>query len=131
MSGGFQPGDAPSPAVLIRGLFASEIGSMNEGPKLNVPAPKFTLKPVDGKDPVQLDKLLGSKPVVLVFGNFTCGPFRSFYPDVDTVYQRHKKDAHFLMVYVREGAPDRWLEDGVKRCALVSRSSNRLHTLTG
>ena len=26
MSGGFQPGDAPSPAMLIRGLFAGEIG---------------------------------------------------------------------------------------------------------
>jgi len=109
MSGGFQPGDEPSPAVLIRGLFAGEIGSMNEGPKLNEPAPNFTLKTVDGKDAVQLARLIGSKPVVLVFGNFTCGPFRSFYPDVDTVYQRHKNDAHFLMVYVREAHPtDGW-----------------------
>jgi hypothetical protein len=109
MSGSFQPGDAPSPAVLIRGLFAGEIGSMNEGPKLNQPAPNFTLKTVDGKDSVQLGKLIGPKPVVLVFGNFTCGPFRSMYPDVETVYQRWKNDANFLMIYVREAHPtDGW-----------------------
>ena len=105
MFGGFLPGDAPTKSVLVRGLFASEIGSMNEGPKLNEAAPQFNLKTVDGKDAVDLAKLLGPKPVVLVFGNFTCGPFRSFYPDVERVYQRYKKDAHFLMIYVREAHP--------------------------
>jgi thiol-disulfide isomerase/thioredoxin len=109
MAGGFRPGDAPSPAVLIRGLFAGEIGSMNEGPRLGQPAPNFTLKTVDGKDTVQLANLTGSKPVVLVFGNFTCGPFRSLYPAVEAVYQRYKNAAHFLMVYVREAHPtDGW-----------------------
>jgi hypothetical protein len=66
-----RPEDAPKPAVLIRGLFAGEIGSMNEGPKLNEPAPDFTLKTVDGKGTVQLSKLIGTKPVVLAFGSFT------------------------------------------------------------
>jgi hypothetical protein len=109
MSGGFRPGDAPSPAVLIRGLFAGEIGSMNEGPRVGEPAPKFVLKTVDGKETVELNKLIGTKPVVLVFGNFTCGPFRALYSGVEAVYQRHKKDAHFVMVYVREAHPtDGW-----------------------
>jgi hypothetical protein len=71
MFGVGQPIDAPKPAVLIRGLFAGEIGSMSEGPKLNEPAPDFTLKTVDGRVTVQLAKLIGSKPVVLVFGSFT------------------------------------------------------------
>ncbi len=107
--GGFRPGDAPSPAVLIRGLFAGEIGSMNEGPRVGQPAPNFTLKTVDGGETVELAKLVGTKPVVLVFGNFTCGPFRSLYPAVEAVYQRHRKDAHFVMVYVREAHPtDGW-----------------------
>jgi hypothetical protein len=66
-----KPGDMPSSATLIRGLFAGELGSMNEGPKVNESAPDFTLKSADGKDTVQLAKLLGSKPVVLVFGSFT------------------------------------------------------------
>jgi thiol-disulfide isomerase/thioredoxin len=116
VSRGFTPGDAPTPSILIRGLFAGEIGSMNEGPKLNQPAPNFTLKTVDGKESVQLSNLIGRKPVVLVFGNFTCGPFRSFYPDVDNVYQRFKNEANFLMVYVREAHPtDGWKMDSNAR----------------
>jgi hypothetical protein len=66
-----KPGDAPTIPMLVRGLFAGELGSMNEGPKLNSPAPDFALKTVDGKQSVQLSKLLGAKPVVLVFGSFT------------------------------------------------------------
>jgi hypothetical protein len=63
--------EMPSQAVLIRGLFSGELGSMNEGPKLNDPAPDFTLKTSDGKDTIQLSKRIGPKPVVLVFGSFT------------------------------------------------------------
>lgn len=61
----------PRPEVWIRGLFAGDLGSMNEGPKLNEPAPDFTLKTADGKDTVQLSKRIGAKPIVLVFGSFT------------------------------------------------------------
>ncbi|HVL12817.1 MAG TPA: deiodinase family protein, partial [Gemmata sp.] len=100
--GGFSPGDAPKVPVLVKGLFGGEIGSMGEGPKVGDRAPDFTLKTPDGKDTVSLAKLTGKKPVVLVFGNFTCGPFRSLFPEVDAVYQRYKDDANFVMVYVRE-----------------------------
>ncbi len=66
-----RPNDMPSQAVLIRGLFSGELGSMNEGPKLNQPAPDFTLKTSDGKDTIHLAKRIGPKPIVLVFGSFT------------------------------------------------------------
>jgi hypothetical protein len=75
--------DEPTPEMLVRGLFRGEIGSMNEGPKLNDPAPDFALKSPDGKQTVRLSDQLGKKPVVLVFGNVTCGPFRAIYPRVD------------------------------------------------
>ncbi|HEV3437974.1 MAG TPA: deiodinase family protein [Gemmata sp.] len=107
--GGFSPGDGPTIPVLVRGLFSGEIGSMNEGPKIGEAAPDFTLKTVDGKESLTLSKLIGRKPVVLVFGNFTCGPFRGLYPDLDSIYQRYKDEATFLMVYVREAHPsDGW-----------------------
>ncbi|MCI0702353.1 MAG: deiodinase family protein [Planctomycetia bacterium] len=106
---GFAPGDGPSIPVLVRGLYAGEIGSIQEGPKLNDSAPDFTLKSPDAKETLQLSKLFGKKPVVLVLGNFTCGPFRGLYPDVDAVYERYKAQAHFVMVYVREAHPtDGW-----------------------
>jgi hypothetical protein len=107
--GGFLPGDAPKMDVLVKGFFAGEIGSFSEGPKLGDAAPDFTLKTADGKESVSFKKLTGSKPVVLLFGNFTCGPFRGLYPEVDAVYRRFKDDANFLMVYVREAHPtDGW-----------------------
>lgn len=109
---GFAPGDAPSIPVLVRGLFAGEIGSISEGPKLGEMAPDFTLKTADGKQSVTLSQLLGKQPVVLVFGNFTCGPFRGLYPDVEAVYNRYRDRATFVMVYVREAHPtDGWKMD--------------------
>jgi thiol-disulfide isomerase/thioredoxin len=113
---GFGPGDGPSIPVLVRGVFSGEIGSMYEGPKLGETAPNFTLKTPDGKETYSLSKLIGPKPVVLIFGNFTCGPFRGLYPDIDAIYQRHKDNATFLMVYVREAHPsDGWVMESNTR----------------
>ncbi len=107
--GSFLPGDGPTVPMLVKGLYASEVGSLHEGPAVGAPAPDFTLKTVDGKESVTLSKLVGPKPVVLVFGNFTCGPFRAIFPEADTLYARYKDRATFLMVYVREAHPlDGW-----------------------
>jgi len=106
---GFAPGDEPSRGVLVRGFFSSEIGSLHEGPRVGQPAPDFMLKSADGNGAIQLSKLVGAKPLVLVLGNFTCGPFRAMYPEVDTLRERYQNDANFLMVYVREAHPtDGW-----------------------
>lgn len=106
---GFSPGDAPSSQVLVRGLFRGEIGSLQEGPKVDEPAPDFRLTTHDGNRTVRLSEQFGSKPIVLVFGNFTCGPFRSLYPAVDDLCQRYQERATFLAVYVREAHPsDGW-----------------------
>lgn len=120
--GGFAPGDGPSVPTLVKGLFAGEIGSMAEGPKVGDTAPDFTLKTADGTGSVTLSKLIGDKPVVLVTGNFTCGPFRSLYPDVEAVYRRHKDAANFLLVYVREAHPtDGWSMDSNAKAGVAVR----------
>jgi thiol-disulfide isomerase/thioredoxin len=109
MSSNFLPGDAPTKEILLQGLFKGEVGSLQEGPMPGEPAPDFTLTTQDGKQTIQLSKVIGQKPVVLVFGNFTCGPFRSMYPGVEAVYRRFKDDAVFLGIYVREAHPtDGW-----------------------
>jgi thiol-disulfide isomerase/thioredoxin len=113
---GFGPGDGPSIPVLVRGVFSGEIGSMCEGPKLGETAPNFTLKTPDGKETISLSKLIGPKPVVLIFGNFTCGPFRGLYPDIEAIYNRYKDQATFLTVYVREAHPsDGWIMESNTR----------------
>ncbi len=101
----FLPGDEPKKETLIRGLMAGEIGSLQEGPSVDEAAPDFELRPLGGGDPVRLSDRIGKKPVVLVFGNFTCGPFRSMYSTVEAVRERQKDVADFLFVYVREAHP--------------------------
>jgi thiol-disulfide isomerase/thioredoxin len=103
--GSFAPGDGPDAQTLIRGLFAGEIGSMLEGPKIGQRAPVFQLRSVDGDGTIDMGGLLGEKPLVIVFGNFTCGPFRAFYPAVDALHAKYGDRANFLMVYVREAHP--------------------------
>lgn len=106
---GFAPGDMPTQPMLLRGLFSGEVGSLNEGPKLNEAAPDFELKALDGSRTVKLSDHFGSKPIVLVFGNFTCGPFRTMFPAVDELSERYRDQATFLAVYVREAHPtDGW-----------------------
>ncbi len=99
----------PSRWTLVKGLFRQEIGSLQPGPGLEEPAPDFRLRTVDGKEEITLAKLVGPKPVVLVFGNFTCGPFRSQAGNVEKLFRRYKDRATFVMVYVREAHPtDGW-----------------------
>ena len=109
MTSGFLPGDAPTPEILLQGFFRGEVGSLQEGPKVGELAPDFSLNTHDHKLTIRLSELVGSKPVVLVFGNFTCGPFRSMYTGVEEVHRRFKDEAHFIGVYVREAHPtDGW-----------------------
>ncbi|MFL5342379.1 MAG: hypothetical protein ACJ8F7_19700 [Gemmataceae bacterium] len=65
------PPDMPSKAMLLKGLFNGELGSPQEGPKLGDAAPDFTLQSPAGHKAVTLSKLIGPKPVVLIFGSFT------------------------------------------------------------
>lgn len=126
-SGGFSPGDAPTIPTLVKGLFAGEIGSMGEGPAVGDKAPDFSLEVAEGQERVQLFSLIGKKPVVLCFGNFTCGPFRALYPDVEAVFERYKDKANFVMVYVREAHPaDGWKMEMNSRMGVeVTQPKNR------
>jgi peroxiredoxin len=93
----------------VRGLFRQEIGSLQPGPALGDSASDFTLKTNDGKEEITLSRLIGPKPVVLVFGNFTCGPFRSQAGNIEKLHRMYADRATFVMVYVREAHPtDGW-----------------------
>jgi Ca2+-binding EF-hand superfamily protein/thiol-disulfide isomerase/thioredoxin len=112
----------PSKITLLKGLFRQEIGSLQAGPVLGSAAPDFTLKTVDGRQEITLSKLVGPKPVVLVFGNFTCGPFRSQAGNVEKLYRRYRERATFLMVYVREAHPiDGWQLESNNRVGVALR----------
>lgn len=107
---GMPPRDpAPTKATLLKGLFQQEIGSLKPGPALNESVPKFVLKTHTGDQEYSLEDHLGKKPLILIFGNFTCGPFRMASGDVEKLYERYQDQAEFAMVYVREAHPtDGW-----------------------
>jgi hypothetical protein len=96
--------DRPSRSTLIRALKDQEIGSLQSGPEVGQAAPDFTLQDIEGNE-VRLASVIGEKPVVLIFGNFTCGPFRSQAGNIEQLASRYQDRAHFLLVYVREAHP--------------------------
>ena len=97
------------------------------GPRLDESAPDFTLKTNDGKAEITLSKLVGPKPVVLIFGSFTCGPFRSQSGNIEKLYRRYKDRATFVMVYVREAHPtDGWRMESNDRVGAVTAAADDL-----
>lgn len=98
----------PTASQLMLGLERQEIGSHLPGPNVGEIAPDFTLKTLDGV-PVTLATWCQEKPVVLIFGNFTCGPFRAQAGNLERLFDRYQNQFHFLVVYVREAHPsDGW-----------------------
>jgi thiol-disulfide isomerase/thioredoxin len=73
---------------------------------VGAPAPDFTLSEALGKNKTTLSSFRGKKPVVLIFGSFTCPPFRTGLTEMDALYQKYKERAEFLFVYIREAHPD-------------------------
>jgi thiol-disulfide isomerase/thioredoxin len=98
------PPDMPSRLTLLLGLLNNEIGSASEGPAVGAPAPDFTLRTPDGKE-LSLHSYRGDRPLVLVFGNYTCGPFRHTFPAVEELKRRYDDKVAFLGVYMREAHP--------------------------
>jgi thiol-disulfide isomerase/thioredoxin len=101
--------DEPSLGVMLSGFFKGDLGSFREGPGLGQLAPDFTLPVKGGRERVGLSGHRGKRPVVLIFGNMTCGPFRSQMGTLENLYKRYGDRAAFLVVYVREAHPtDGW-----------------------
>lgn len=101
-------GERPTASQLLIGLEKQEIGSHLPGPNVGDQGMDFTLKTLSGAD-VNLSTLCAEKPVVLIFGNFTCGPFRAQAGNLERLYDRYREQFHFLVVYVREAHPsDGW-----------------------
>ncbi len=55
---------------------------------------------------VTLQSLHRERPVVLIFGSFTCPPFRGQLEGINEVYKEYQDRAEFLFVYIREAHPD-------------------------
>ncbi len=68
-------------------------------------APDFELHSPDGKRSVRLSSFRGKNPVVLIFGCFTCGNYRTYSETLEALYRKRKDQVEFLRVYVRKAHP--------------------------
>ncbi len=65
-------------------------------------APDFTLRSPGSSRAVHLADFRGKKPVVLVFGSYTCPQFRYGSGPLEKLHAQYGTKAEFLLVYIRE-----------------------------
>ncbi len=68
-------------------------------------APDFRLKTIDGTSSLELSDLVGEKPVALIFGWYSCPPFREQAAELKLLYERYRRDVEFCLIYVLEAHP--------------------------
>src|SRR5262245_40070499 len=94
--------------------------------EIGAPAPDFTLPDIASEGEVRLSTLRSERPVVLIFGSFSCNLFAQYAPFLETLYQTYKDRVEFLFINVSEAShPEPRLEK-----AFRSRSG-KLRTLEG
>jgi tetratricopeptide (TPR) repeat protein len=76
-----------------------------EGIAPDAEAPDFSLASPTGALAPRLSSLRG-KPVVLIFGSYTCPKFRSQVDALNRLSERYRGRAAFLLVYIREAHGD-------------------------
>ena len=74
-------------------------------------ATDFELRRLDAPEQtVRLSQFRGDKPVVLVFGSFSCPPFRVNLEAVNRLYAEYADRLAFFLVYIKEAHPeDGWV----------------------
>lgn len=90
-------------------MLAAPAGRHPERIRVGDLAPDFTLKSPAGDQTVRLSEFRGVKPVVLIFGSYTCPPFRDVYPTLERLHRTYGREVAFFYVYIREAhAEDGW-----------------------
>jgi thiol-disulfide isomerase/thioredoxin len=99
----------PGPAFMLLPLETMWCEARKGSLAVGTEAPDFELAMRDGRGTVRLSSLRQGKPVVLVFGSYTCPPFRKEMPEVNKVYKDYQDRAAFYFVYLEEAhARDIW-----------------------
>ena len=79
-----------------------------DGPAPGSPAPDFALRQAGSDATVSLKSMLGSRPVLLVFGSYTCPNLRQQAPVLNRMHQQLGGQVRFLQVYIREAHAENW-----------------------
>ena len=122
-----RPGSVEARDALEHGFRFDQPAQAGPGITAGLPAP-----PVG-----TLDLSRPPRPIVLVFGSYTCPKLRSAAPDLKRIYERYRDQVDFRLVYIREahaegGAEAQWQSsinqrDGVSLAPAANLEEKRAH----
>ena len=74
----------------------------SDGPPVGSAAPEFALPQLGSHTVVSLKELRSPKPVLLIFGSYTCPQLRAASSVLNSLYPRFGKQVTFVLVYIKE-----------------------------
>ena len=78
------------------------VNAQDPGPKIAQAAPDFELADAATGKQVRLRDFRGKRPVVLIFGSYSCPNFRGSASALRSLQQKYGSRVAFLLVYIRE-----------------------------
>lgn len=115
----FTPADSPLvwedylEDPLLADLRTTHLVAGEEAPDFDLPLLDREGRRAAASDTFHLDESRRDRAQVLVFGSYTCPPFRNQFPDVVALRDRVRDRAGFVLVYVHEAhAEDGWVVTG-------------------
>lgn len=92
-----------------KGLYGSGLAQGKEAPDFTLDLVSGDVSGIKGSDAVpgkiQLSKITGVKPIIVVFGSYSCPPFRDWVQEMEILHQAYKDKAIFIVIYEREMHP--------------------------
>ena len=83
-------------------------------------APDFTLRQRASSGQIHLASMVGERPVILVFGSYTCPKVRFEARALNAMYERYHAHAEFVMVYVQEAHSEEGWQSSVNQRENIS-----------
>lgn len=80
--------------------------SVSRGLALGEVAPDFELPILGDQEQVLRLSDVGGRPIVLIFGSYSCSPFRREISKLNRLYREFSSQVAFHLVYMREEHPD-------------------------
>ncbi len=118
----------PKAADIVKALIELEPDTIQSGE----PAPDFTLPWLSGQGPdgsssLTLSDYFDSRPVALIFGSYTCPPFRAQAGTLNEIYREFSNQVEFFVVYIKEIHPtDGWQVKENEQDAILFRTHESL-----
>ncbi len=76
--------------------------STPDGPPIGSKAPEFALPQLGSHALLSLKELRAAKPVLLVFGSYTCPQLRAASSALNNLYPRFQNRVSFVLIYIKE-----------------------------